>query len=101
MGRGGAEARRRGGTVCRDSGALRHLEAVLLEGPVVDVEVAARLESEEEHAARPVPSTRRRLHGTRVGIKTWQAGTRHTHARQADARLRTSSISCSLRGSLD
>ena len=98
MGRGGAEARRRGGTVCRDSGALRHLEAVLLEGPFVDVEVAARLESEEEHAARPVPSTRRRLQGTRVGIKTWQVG---THVRQAEACSRTSSISRSLRGSLD
>ena len=84
--------------MCRDSGVLRHLEAVLAKGPVVDVEVAARLESEEEHTARPVPSTRRRLQGTRVGIKTWQAG---THARQAEARSRTSSISCSLRSSLD
>jgi len=84
--------------VCRDSGVLRHLEAVLAKGPVVDVEVAARLESEEEHTARPVPSTRRRLQGTRVGIKTWQAG---THARQAEACSRTSSISCSLRSSLD
>ena len=77
----------------------RHLEAVLAKGPVVDVEVPARLESEEEHGARPVPPARRRLQGT-MCINTSQAGTRHTHARQADARLRTSSTSCSLRSSL-